>query len=41
MSKVIKNLKKGNYRIQVRAFVKQGNKTVNSIWTKAKTIKVN
>lgn len=40
VKKVIKNLKKGNYKVQVRAFVKSGNKTAYSNWTKAKKVKV-
>ncbi len=39
-SKVIKKLKKGNYKIRVRAFVKQNGKTVYSNWTKLKKVKV-
>lgn len=40
VSKVIKNLKKGSYKVQVRAYVKQGKKIAYSSWTKAKTVKV-
>ena len=40
VTKTIKNLKKGTYKVQVRAFVKSGNKKAYSSWTKAKTVKV-
>lgn len=39
-TKTIKKLAKGTYKVQVRAFVKQGNKTAYSSWTKAKSVKV-
>ena len=39
-NKVIKNLKKGTYKVQIRAFVKSGKKTAYSAWTKAKKVKV-
>ena len=40
VNKVIKKLKKGSYKVQIRAFVKSGKKTAYSKWTKAKTVKV-
>lgn len=40
VTKVIKGLKKGKYKVQVRAFSKVGKSKVYSNWTKAKTIKV-
>lgn len=44
VTKTIKKLKKGKYKIQVRSFVKDsrsyGNCTYYSGWTKAKTVKV-
>lgn len=39
-TKVIKKLKKGTYKVQVRAFVKQGSKKAYSKWTKVKKVKV-
>ena len=39
-NKVIKSLKKGTYKVQIRAFVKSGKKTAYSAWTKAKKVKV-
>ena len=38
--KVIKKLKKGTYKVQIRAFVKSGKKVAYSKWTKAKKVKV-
>ena len=40
VTKTISGLKKGSYKVQIRAFVKQGSKTAYSDWTKAKTVKV-
>ena len=40
INKVIKKLKKGTYKVQVRSFVKSGKKTAYSSWTKAKNVKV-
>lgn len=40
VAKTIKKLKKGTYKVQVRAFVKSGSKTAYSGWTKAKSVKV-
>ena len=40
INKVIKKLKKGTYKVQVRAFVKSGSKIAYSKWTKAKKVKV-
>lgn len=37
---VISKLAKGSYKVQVRAFIKQGSKKANSNWTKAKSVKV-
>ena len=37
---VIPKLSKGSYKVQVRAFIKQGSKIANSNWTKAKSVKV-
>ncbi len=39
-SKIVKNLKKGNYKVQIRAYVKQGSKKAFSNWTSTKTVKV-
>lgn len=38
--KVIKKLKKGNYKVQTRSFIKKGEKTAYSNWTKVKKVKV-
>ena len=40
VTKVVKSLKKGNYKVQVRAFVKQGKKTAYGKWTKIEKVKV-
>lgn len=40
VTKTISGLKKGKYSVQIRAFTKQGSKTVYSNWTNAKTVKV-
>lgn len=40
VSKVIKNLKKGTYKVQVRAYKTKGNKTAYSKWTKKTKVKV-
>lgn len=39
-TKVVKNLKKGKYKVQTRVFAKQGDKKAYSSWTKAKVIRV-
>ena len=39
-SKIVKNLKKGKYQVQIRAFVKQGKQKAYSAWSKAKKVKV-
>ena len=39
-SKTYKKLKKGTYKVYVRALVKQSGKTAHSAWSKAKSIKV-
>ncbi|MGN0173129.1 MAG: hypothetical protein ACI39F_01710, partial [Acutalibacteraceae bacterium] len=39
-TKTINNLKKGNYKVQIRAIIKQNGQTAYSSWTKAKTVKV-
>lgn len=39
-NKIIKSLKKGKYKVQVRAFSKQGKTNIFSFWTKLKTVKV-
>lgn len=40
VSKTIKKLNKGNYKVQVRAYVTKGKKTAYSKWTKKTTVKV-
>ena len=40
ITKTIKNLKKGTYKVYVRAFVKQGSKKAFSSWSKVKKVKV-
>lgn len=40
VSKVIKNLKKGKYTVQIRAFIKQNGKTAYSNWSKTKSVTV-
>jgi hypothetical protein len=40
LSKQIKNLKKGSYRIGVRGWRKVGTKIFYSAWSGAKTVKV-
>ena len=40
VTKTINKLAKGNYKVQVRAFVKQSSKTAYSSWTKATKVKV-
>ena len=40
MTKVIKKLKKGSYKVQVRAVIKSGKKTAYSNWSSLKTVKV-
>ncbi len=40
VTKVIKKLKKGNYQVQVRAFVKQGKQKAYSAWSKTQKVKV-
>ncbi|MEE1003139.1 MAG: leucine-rich repeat domain-containing protein [Acutalibacteraceae bacterium] len=40
ITKTISGLKKGSYKVQIRAFVKQNSKTAYSDWTKAKSVKV-
>lgn len=40
VKKTVKGLKKGKYKVQIRAFVKQNNKIAYSSWAKAKTVKV-
>lgn len=37
----LKNLKKGKYQVQIRAFIKKGSKKAYSNWSKTKTVKVN
>ena len=39
-TKLIKKLKKGTYKVQVRAFVQSGSKKAYSAWAKAKKVKV-
>ena len=39
-TKAIKKLAKGTYKVQVRAYVKQGSNTAYSKWTKASKVKV-
>ena len=39
-TKVIKKLKKGNYQVQIRAFVKQGKQKAYSAWSKTQKVKV-
>lgn len=40
VTKTIKGLKKGTYKVQVRSFVKKNSKKVYGKWTNAKTVKV-
>ena len=40
ITKTISGLKKGSYKVRIRAFVKQSGKTAYSNWTKTKTVKV-
>jgi len=40
VTKLVKGLKKGNYQVQIRAFVKQGSKKAYSDWAKARKVKV-
>ena len=39
VKKFVKFVKKGTYKVQVRAFVKQGSKKAYSNWTKVKNVK--
>lgn len=39
-AKVIKNLKKGSYKVQIRSFVKSGKQKAYSSWSKVRKIKV-
>ncbi len=41
ITKTIKNLKKGTYKVQVRAMVVNGKQKAYSSWTKSKNIKIN
>ena len=40
VAKIIKNLKKGSYKVQVRAYTKKGKNKAYSNWTKATKVKV-
>ncbi len=40
MSKVVKKLEKGNYKVKVRAYNKKGDQIVYGKWSKAKKVKV-
>lgn len=40
VTKTIKNLKKGTYKVKIRAFTKQDDKTTYSSWSKIKSVKV-
>lgn len=40
VTKTIKKLKKGTYKVSVRALIKSKGKTAYSNWTKAKKVKI-
>lgn len=40
ITKTISGLKKGSYKVRIRALIKQSGKTAYSNWSKIKTVKV-